>query len=172
MAEVISDMEISGGDFFRTINPVHPAVRGETRSAPAPARQSKNRKTGTPIVPGVTQRWEDGYCPFRTRRKTAVPTTEEEAPTAGTVEAPAVHHENAATTVPPNRAARRHPDQEPPGWLLDYAGAAKFLHTSERHVRCLWETRRLAGRRVGKFVRFAPEDLIEYADRNRREAIR
>lgn len=56
-------------------------------------------------------------------------------------------------------------------WLLDYSGAAQFLGTTERHVRHLWQTRQIPARKIGKFVRFAPEDLHDYADRHRVDAL-
>ena len=59
-----------------------------------------------------------------------------------------------------------HPDR----WLLTYEEAAAFLNTSPRHVRHLWQTRQIPARKIGKLVRFAPEDLREYAEGNKVEA--
>ncbi len=54
----------------------------------------------------------------------------------------------------------------------DWTAAAKYLGTSERHVQRLWAERKIAGHKVGRFVRFAQRDLDEYAARHRQEAIR
>ena len=56
--------------------------------------------------------------------------------------------------------------------LLDFIGAAELLGVSPRAVRELWQQRRLAGRKVGRRVRFAEADVREFIDRNRRPAIR
>ncbi len=57
---------------------------------------------------------------------------------------------------------------------LDYdkAGAAEYLGTSVRHIERLWAERKLAGHKVGRFVRFSQRDLDEYAARHRLEALR
>jgi excisionase family DNA binding protein len=67
----------------------------------------------------------------------------------------------------PNEATRSHSEA-----LVDFDGAAAFLATSPRHVRRLWAERRLTGIRVGSKVRFRVEDLIDYIDRQRVEAVR
>ncbi len=70
-------------------------------------------------------------------------------------------------TQPKNRVERRHPEA-----LLDFEGAAEFLALTPRHVRRLWQERRLAGVKCGKFVRFAQSDLLAYIQRQRVEAVR
>jgi excisionase family DNA binding protein len=57
-------------------------------------------------------------------------------------------------------------------WLLDEGQAAVFLGTSGRHIRHLWQTRQLSARKIGRKVRFAPEDLRHYADRHTVDALR
>ncbi len=59
----------------------------------------------------------------------------------------------------------------PPGALLDYEGAAKYLCTTPRRVRELWARRRLAGVKVGRSVRFAVEDLDAFIALNRVPAV-
>ncbi len=66
-----------------------------------------------------------------------------------------------------NKAARPHIEA-----LVDFDGAAAFLATSPRHVRRLWAERRLTGIRVGSKVRFRIEDLVDYVERQRVQAIR
>lgn len=56
--------------------------------------------------------------------------------------------------------------------LLGYPEAAAFLGTTERHVRGLWQQRRIAAVKVGRLVRFDPADLAAYRDRHRVEALR
>ncbi len=43
--------------------------------------------------------------------------------------------------------------------LLDYAGAADYLCTTQRHVRELWAKRYLTAIKVGRRVRFSKSDL-------------
>jgi len=59
-----------------------------------------------------------------------------------------------------------------PGCLLDFDSAAAFLSTSPRHVRRLWQERRIAAIKVGKAVRFRRADLLAYIERHRVEAVR
>jgi excisionase family DNA binding protein len=54
--------------------------------------------------------------------------------------------------------------------LLDYEGAAAFLGTTPRHIRFLWQSRQLPARKIGRLVKFAPEDLVEYANAHKVEA--
>jgi excisionase family DNA binding protein len=54
----------------------------------------------------------------------------------------------------------------------DWAGAAEYLQTTERHVRRLWSERKITGYRVGRKVRFKQGDLDDYLERNRLEALR
>ncbi len=56
--------------------------------------------------------------------------------------------------------------------LLDYPEAAGYLGTTERHVRRLWQERRLTGVRVGRKVRFRQIDLDLYVESQRVEAVR
>jgi excisionase family DNA binding protein len=46
--------------------------------------------------------------------------------------------------------------------LLTVAEAAERLNTTPRHVRRLVFERRIAYRKVGRYVRFHPDDLAEY----------
>jgi excisionase family DNA binding protein len=74
---------------------------------------------------------------------------------------------DAVAVQPGNRAERRHP-----GSLLDFNGAAEFLAVTPRHVRRLWQERRIAGVKVGRAVRFTEADLLAYVERQRVEAAR
>jgi excisionase family DNA binding protein len=58
--------------------------------------------------------------------------------------------------------------------LLEYdkAGAAEYLGTSQRHIERLWAERKIAGFKVGRFVRFKKSDLNAYAEKHRLEALR
>ena len=53
--------------------------------------------------------------------------------------------------------------------LLTMEEAAERLCTTPRHVRRLVFERRIAYRKVGRFVRFHPDDLAEYVSANRVE---
>ncbi len=53
--------------------------------------------------------------------------------------------------------------------LVDIAGAAKYLGISERHVRLLWQQRRLPAVKIGKLVRFEIAALDEFIANNRVE---
>jgi len=55
--------------------------------------------------------------------------------------------------------------------LLDVAGAADALFTSERHVRRLIYERKIPYLKVGGLVRFTREDLNSWMDSNRREVV-
>lgn len=59
----------------------------------------------------------------------------------------------------------------PKGRLLDLKGAAQYMDDTERHVRELWQSRRLAGVKVGRKVRFDLRDLDEFIERNRVGAV-
>lgn len=59
-----------------------------------------------------------------------------------------------------------------PSLDYDWTAAARYLGTSERHVQRLWAERKIAGHKVGRFVRFSQRDLDEYAERHRLEALR
>jgi excisionase family DNA binding protein len=54
--------------------------------------------------------------------------------------------------------------------LLTMEEAAERLCTTPRHVRRLVFERRIAYRKVGRFVRFHPDDLAEYVATHRIEA--
>lgn len=53
------------------------------------------------------------------------------------------------------------------GGLLDYDEAARYLSTTPRHVRKLWQSRRLAAVKVGRCVRFLATDLDAFIAANR-----
>jgi excisionase family DNA binding protein len=56
--------------------------------------------------------------------------------------------------------------------LLDYEAAAAYLAVTPRHVRELWEKRRLGAIKVGRSVRFSREDLDAFIVSNRVRAVR
>ncbi|MBS1673512.1 MAG: excisionase family DNA-binding protein [Actinobacteria bacterium] len=56
--------------------------------------------------------------------------------------------------------------------LLDVAGAAEYLTTSEHFVRRLVRERRVAVIRLGRHVRLSPDDLDAYVTAGRSAAIR
>jgi excisionase family DNA binding protein len=56
--------------------------------------------------------------------------------------------------------------------LLTMEEAAERLCTTPRHVRRLVFERRIAYRKVGRFVRFHPDDLAEYIAAHRVEVAR
>jgi excisionase family DNA binding protein len=56
--------------------------------------------------------------------------------------------------------------------LLTLAEVAEQLGTTPRHVRRLVFERRIAYRKVGRFVRFHPDDVAEYVAAHRVEATR
>lgn len=56
--------------------------------------------------------------------------------------------------------------------LFDVEGAAAYLCTTQRHVRRLWQERRLAGIKIGRSVRFAESDLQAFIAQQRVEAVR
>jgi excisionase family DNA binding protein len=53
--------------------------------------------------------------------------------------------------------------------LLTWDEAAEWLGTTPRHVRRLVFERRIAYRKLGRYVRFHPDDLEEYISANRVE---
>ena len=55
---------------------------------------------------------------------------------------------------------------------FDKAGAAEYLGTSERHIERLWAERKIAGYKVGRFVRFRQADLDTYLERHRLDVLR
>jgi excisionase family DNA binding protein len=68
----------------------------------------------------------------------------------------------------PDTSNRR---QRGPEILFDYDQAAEILGCTPRLVRKLVETRQLASVKVGALVRIDPDDLAEYVDRQRRDAV-
>ena len=65
-----------------------------------------------------------------------------------------------------------HRGLKPSSGLMNYAEAAAYLGTSERHIRSLWQERRLTAVKVGRHVRFASSDLDVFIDRHRRPSLR
>lgn len=61
--------------------------------------------------------------------------------------------------------------QPDPSGLLDVEQAARRLGTPPRFVRRLVSERRITFYKVGKYVRFDPEDLAAYLRNNRVEPI-
>ena len=53
--------------------------------------------------------------------------------------------------------------------LLTWDEAAERLNTTPRHLRRLVFERRIAYRKLGRYVRFHPDDLEEYISANRVE---
>jgi excisionase family DNA binding protein len=53
--------------------------------------------------------------------------------------------------------------------LLTLAEVAERLNTTPRHVRRLVAERRIAYRKLGRYVRFHPDDVDEYVAANRIE---
>jgi excisionase family DNA binding protein len=53
--------------------------------------------------------------------------------------------------------------------LLTIEEVAERLHTTPRHVRRLVSARRIAFRKLGRYVRFHPADVDEYIAANRVE---
>jgi excisionase family DNA binding protein len=53
--------------------------------------------------------------------------------------------------------------------LLTWDEAAERLNTTPRHVRRLVFERRIAYRKLGRYIRFHPDDLEEYIAANRVE---
>jgi excisionase family DNA binding protein len=56
--------------------------------------------------------------------------------------------------------------------LLTVAEAAERLNTTPRHVRRLVFERRITYRKLGNYVRFHPDDLVEYVAAHRVEVAR
>ena len=54
--------------------------------------------------------------------------------------------------------------------LLTFEEAAEWLGTTPRHMRRLVVERRIAYRKLGRYVRFPPDDRAEYVDAHRIEA--
>jgi excisionase family DNA binding protein len=55
--------------------------------------------------------------------------------------------------------------------LFDFDGAAELLRTTPRHVRRLWQERRIGGCKIGRKVRFTAQDLIAFVESNHTEAL-
>jgi excisionase family DNA binding protein len=56
--------------------------------------------------------------------------------------------------------------------LLSTEEAAEWLCTTPRHLRRLVYEGRIAYRKVGRFARFHPDDLVEYVAAQRAEVTR
>jgi excisionase family DNA binding protein len=56
--------------------------------------------------------------------------------------------------------------------LLTLVEVAERLNTTPRHVRRLVFERRIAYRKLGRYVRFHPDDVAEYVAAHRVEAAR
>jgi excisionase family DNA binding protein len=56
--------------------------------------------------------------------------------------------------------------------LLTFEEAAERLGTTPRHMRRLVLDRRIAYRKLGRYVRFHPDDLAEYVAAHRIEVAR
>ena len=56
--------------------------------------------------------------------------------------------------------------------LLDLEDAARYLSDTPRHIRQLWQERRIAGVKIGRKVRFAIADLDRFVAASRVEAVR
>lgn len=63
----------------------------------------------------------------------------------------------------------RHGDvtQLPESPLYDVPGAAKYLSTTERHIRDMWNKRQIPAIKVGRKLRFHKDDLDAYIDSHR-----
>ncbi|CAN5123957.1 hypothetical protein BH11ACT5_BH11ACT5_02610 [soil metagenome] len=61
-------------------------------------------------------------------------------------------------------------DSQPRRPLLDVAAAAAYLTTGEHFVRRLVRERRVPFHKVGRFVRFDPDDLDRFITDGRHEA--
>jgi excisionase family DNA binding protein len=56
--------------------------------------------------------------------------------------------------------------------LFDFDSGAAFLGTTPRHLRRLWQERRIGGCKIGRKVRFTEEDLRTFIADHHSEAIR
>jgi excisionase family DNA binding protein len=83
-----------------------------------------------------------------------------------------LRRERAVKNPGPSAKPKSDPLSLIPSGLRDFDGAAAFLGTTPRHVRRLWQERRLAGIKVGKAVRFSEADLHAFVERHRVEAVR
>lgn len=52
--------------------------------------------------------------------------------------------------------------------LLDRAGAAEYLATTERHIQDLWNRREIPAVKIGRKVRFHKDDLDRYIEARKR----
>lgn len=79
---------------------------------------------------------------------------------------------SAERTQRASRRGRRTSNAEsPPPSLLDIAGLAQQLGVTERFVRRLVEERRVPFHKIGKFVRFHPDDVDEWVRNQRVEQV-
>jgi excisionase family DNA binding protein len=72
----------------------------------------------------------------------------------------------ARTTGPPTR--KRAPADGRTGALLDIGQAAVLLNTSQRFIRRLVQEQRIPYLKVGRFIRFDPDELDTWLDNCRR----
>jgi excisionase family DNA binding protein len=63
-------------------------------------------------------------------------------------------------------------DEPPAVGMLDVEQAAQRLGTPQRFVRRLVAERRIRFYKVGRYVRFHPDDVAAYVEQGRVEAIR
>lgn len=59
-----------------------------------------------------------------------------------------------------------------PNGLLDVAGLADRLGVGERLIRRLVDQRRIPFHKIGKYVRFDPEEVSQWVDRYKVDAVR
>lgn len=55
--------------------------------------------------------------------------------------------------------------------MYDWKGAADYLGVDERFIKRLWQERRLGGVKDARYVRFREQDLDDYIERHRVQAI-
>lgn len=70
--------------------------------------------------------------------------------------------------------AKKRPDPEPRshppfGPLLDVPAAAAYLNTRESHIKELISSRRIPHYKVGRYIRFSPDDLDAWLRENHRD---
>ncbi|MGH9106363.1 MAG: helix-turn-helix domain-containing protein [Acidimicrobiales bacterium] len=75
---------------------------------------------------------------------------------------------NSKVAVPTSQqVGARSSERGTGGGLLDYEAAARYLGTTPRRVRKLWQSRRLAAVKVGRCVRFLVADVDAFIAANR-----
>lgn len=63
-------------------------------------------------------------------------------------------------------------DSPAPRRPLNYDGAARYLNTSVRHLRCLVATRRIPYVKLGRLVRFMPDHLDAFLAEQTTDVVR